>query len=63
MPVFHVKKRVSSGKRVPQCQNHHSVVHPVAFTRVAAWQLCGIKWGAANMRVPASGMRFPEEPN
>jgi hypothetical protein len=84
---FHVKKRGSSGKQVPQCYNHHSVVHQIAFARRLAYffclskrsmekktpddtgpadppvLLCYIKWGTPNMRVPFSGMGFPEEEN
>jgi hypothetical protein len=30
----------SSGKRVPQCNNHHSVVHQIAFARRLAYSFC-----------------------
>jgi hypothetical protein len=30
----------STGKRVPQCYNHHSVVHQIAFARRLAYFFC-----------------------
>jgi hypothetical protein len=57
----------SSGKRVPQCNNHHSFVQQIAFARrlipPPALLPGGINRGAANVCVPVSGARFPEEPH
>jgi hypothetical protein len=33
-------KNGSSGKRVPQCYYHHSVVHQIAFARRLAYFFC-----------------------
>jgi hypothetical protein len=55
----------SSGKRVPVCYNHHSVVHRIPFARrlipPPAPLLGGIKRGTSTMRIPVSGTRYPDE--